>query len=369
MTSHNRLAYVVHPANGTYASQIERLALRVPTGLAAPPPLIMMLHGGGWTAGGDKSLLAQEAYFVNLGYAVASVEYRLADGAAAPPASTNLFPAGLQDVRCAARWLIRRADHYGYRAPPIGLFGQSAGGNLAAMLVATRDRGVPGFDSGDCPYGPLGDHRWHPKDRIPIDIGVVTDLFGNNTASSQTGCPSDVKGCDPYPFESSWYYNRITQSYLTVNDILRYFGYFQLHPHMYPAPATPQTAQAYAERLAADQSVQSAMPTGEIARNWGRTDYALPPFVIFNGAADTIVPSVQSVDLIDLLASHGVPVIGTPAAPAFGQPALAPVTGLPHGFSPFQFSAAYGQKHPKADLVTANQAACNMIAAYATYLP
>lgn len=95
-----------------------------------PRPAILSIHGGSWRAG-DKANLNWRSvcqWLANAGFVTFSVNYRLA------PAHT--FPAQLDDVRAAVRW-IREADQvtrYTIDPARIGVFGGSAGGNLAALL-------------------------------------------------------------------------------------------------------------------------------------------------------------------------------------------------------------------------------------------
>jgi acetyl esterase/lipase len=107
-----------------------------------PHPLVVLIHGGGWS-GGDKSAYHDAMRLLaGQGYAAASVNYRLA---AAP---RNVFPAAVEDVRCAVRWLRSRAASYGIDPSRIAALGHSAGGHLSAMLGTAAD--VPGLD-GACP--------------------------------------------------------------------------------------------------------------------------------------------------------------------------------------------------------------------------
>jgi acetyl esterase/lipase len=109
-------------------------------------PLIIMVHGGGWALGSRKELLGIARGFAAQGYVAASVEYRLVSG------TTNQFPAAIQDLRCASRWL--RANAGAVIDPTrVGLFGASAGGHLVSLLATTPDE--TSFD-GACPVaGPL----------------------------------------------------------------------------------------------------------------------------------------------------------------------------------------------------------------------
>ncbi|WP_273842777.1 alpha/beta hydrolase [Rubrobacter calidifluminis] len=99
-------------------------------------PLLVFYHGGGWVIGNIEShdpvcrALARAS-----GYAVASVEYRLAPESA--------FPAAPEDCYAATRWLAGNAREMGYDASRLVVAGDSAGGNLAAVvaLMARRQGG------------------------------------------------------------------------------------------------------------------------------------------------------------------------------------------------------------------------------------
>ena len=128
----------------TYAvmdGQPQRLDIAWPKG-AGTHPLVVLIHGGGWS-GGDKSAYhGAMRLLAGQGYVAASVNYRLA---AAP---RNLFPAAVEDVRCAVRWLRSHAERYAIDPTRIGAMGSSAGGHLSAMLGTAAD--VDGLD-GECP--------------------------------------------------------------------------------------------------------------------------------------------------------------------------------------------------------------------------
>jgi acetyl esterase/lipase len=73
------------------------------------------------------------------GFAVAAVNYRLMP--------EDPFPAEIQDVKCAIRFLRAHAEEYGLDTSRIGVWGGSAGGHLAAMLGLTN--GDQTFEVGD----------------------------------------------------------------------------------------------------------------------------------------------------------------------------------------------------------------------------
>jgi alpha-L-fucosidase 2 len=127
-----------------------KLDASVPDG-PGPFPTVILVHGGGWTAG-DKSGGPQKGYMAPMqdplsaaGFAWFSINYRLAP--------KYRFPACLEDVETAIRWVKAHADQYHLDPKRIALAGESAGGeliDLAAMRAddTTRVAAVVAF------YGP-----------------------------------------------------------------------------------------------------------------------------------------------------------------------------------------------------------------------
>jgi acetyl esterase/lipase len=91
-------------------------------------PLVVWIHGGGWISGSRASC---PKFLAQRGYVVATIDYRLAPGA--------LWPAQIEDCKAAVRFLRANADKYGIDADRVGVWGASAGGQLAAMMGATGD--------------------------------------------------------------------------------------------------------------------------------------------------------------------------------------------------------------------------------------
>lgn len=102
-----------------------------------PAGLVVAFHGGGWLMGSRDSFDATCRYLaVESGLAVANVEYRLAP--------EHPFPAAFNDAVDATRWLASNAQSLEIPAQRLAVFGESAGGNLAAAAcLACRDRGGP----------------------------------------------------------------------------------------------------------------------------------------------------------------------------------------------------------------------------------
>jgi acetyl esterase len=115
--------------------------LYVPEGQGTPMPLLVYLHGGGWVRGNlhthDNTcrFLAREA-----GVRVLSIDYRLAP--------EHKFPAAVEDSLAAFRWAHDNAAELGAHPAAIAVGGDSAGGNLAAVVgqLAAADGGpAPAF--------------------------------------------------------------------------------------------------------------------------------------------------------------------------------------------------------------------------------
>jgi acetyl esterase/lipase len=109
------------------------LDLRLPAPVSAPHPLIIWVHGGGWIYGSRRRLpphLFDNAIhdrMLDAGYAVASVDYRLAREAG--------FPGMLLDVKAAVRWLRGHAGDFHLDPERVVVWGESAGGHLAVMAA------------------------------------------------------------------------------------------------------------------------------------------------------------------------------------------------------------------------------------------
>ena len=117
-----------------------RLDLAIPRG-AGPRPLVVIAHGGGWRAGDKAERLGPSIRrLAAAGYAVASVNYRLVVG------SANRFPTPIEDLWCAVSFLRSRSASLGVNASRIVLAGESAGSQVAAMVVFAPEvagRGCP----------------------------------------------------------------------------------------------------------------------------------------------------------------------------------------------------------------------------------
>jgi acetyl esterase/lipase len=103
-----------------------------------PYPAVVVIHGGGFSSGDRMGYDALILRLAQHGYVAASVDYRLA------PATQ--FPAPVQDVKAAVKYLRANAQKFSIDPNRIGAIGDSAGGTLALLLGLTP--GFPEFEGG-----------------------------------------------------------------------------------------------------------------------------------------------------------------------------------------------------------------------------
>ena len=120
-----------------------------------PVGLIVWVHGGAWR-GGSRSGVDLKG-MTALGWAVASVDYRLS--------ITARFPAQIHDIKAAIRVLRASAAAYGYPPEKFVIAGSSAGGHLAALVGVTN--GHAGLE------GLVGENPG-----VSSDVQAIVDLYG-----------------------------------------------------------------------------------------------------------------------------------------------------------------------------------------------
>jgi len=100
-------------------------------------PVLVFFHGGGWVIGNIESHdVACRQVTAEAGISVISVDYRLAP--------EHKFPAPVDDAWAATRWIVAHADELGVDGRRLAVGGDSAGGNLAAVVaLLARDAGGP----------------------------------------------------------------------------------------------------------------------------------------------------------------------------------------------------------------------------------
>lgn len=95
-------------------------------------PLVVFVQGSAWKTADFNRQLPQFTDFARAGFVVATVRHR--DCTKGHP-----FPAFLQDVKCAIRFLRKNADEYGIDPERVCIWGTSSGGNTAMLVGATAD--------------------------------------------------------------------------------------------------------------------------------------------------------------------------------------------------------------------------------------
>lgn len=124
-----------------------------------PHPVVLFLHGGAWVAGSPATHHKLTCRFAEAGYLTISVDYALAP--------EHRYPAGLEDCVFAAGWAIQHAAELGGDPARMAISGDSAGGNLAAAVIATllAATGTTPFQAAALIYGV---YDWPLLDRIPV---------------------------------------------------------------------------------------------------------------------------------------------------------------------------------------------------------
>ena len=245
--------------------------LYLPAAGTQPAPVIVWLHGGGWRFGNRRQAPDLGRFFAARGYAMVAIDYRLSAQA--------IFPAAVEDVKAAIRWLKSVAADYRLDPARIGLWGSSAGGHLAALAAISRDDQFRDELFSDftasvaavaCAYPPV-------------------DFLQMDAHRDPSGKPSD-----------------------DVESI-------QLPPGMLSANADSLESlflgapiESRPDLVAAANPINYLTPAG--------TSHTIPPFLILHGLSDTAVPYHQSILLFDALAANG------------GTAELDLIEGLGHGF-------------------------------------
>lgn len=240
-THHIRRRYLDIPYANLSLSQ--KLDIYLPDEGKGPFPIILSIHGGAFM-GCDKSdmqvLPMLEA--LQRGYAVVALNYRLSWEAT--------FPALVQDVKAAVRWVRANADWYYFDPERIATWGGSAGGYLSTML---------GVSAG---ISELEDLSLGNPDQ-PCNVQAVVDWFG----------PTNFLKMD----------EQLTASGLTPMEGTEHSGV-----------NSPESWLLGGKITEIPEKVKAANPETYI-----RND--APPFLIQHGVVDPIVPVQQSIGLAENL--------------------------------------------------------------------
>jgi acetyl esterase/lipase len=162
-------------ATETYAT-VEGQDLKVDVYLpesASAVPAVVYVHGGGWSGGSRYESAPWQQWLADQGYAVFSIDYRLAP----PPRWRD----AVGDVKCALGWVRANAGTYGADASSVSLIGDSAGGHLSLMAAYT---------AGDPEFAPSCDVDEAPVASVSSWF-APTDL---TTLAAESDMPDSAEG-------------------------------------------------------------------------------------------------------------------------------------------------------------------------------
>jgi acetyl esterase/lipase len=118
----------------------------VPGASARPlAPVVVFLHGGGWHEGDRGAALHPwlNPLLAARGFVTVAPTYRLS--------ATAVWPAALEDARAAVAWTIEHAEEFGGDPARVGVWGFSAGAQLAALVALEPSSGVRAVAVAACP--------------------------------------------------------------------------------------------------------------------------------------------------------------------------------------------------------------------------
>jgi acetyl esterase len=222
------------------AGPLGEIPLRVyrPSGVppTAPLPALVYFHGGGWVIGDIETHdVVCRQITAESGVSVVSVDYRLAP--------EHKFPAPLDDAWAATRWIVAHAAELGIDGTRLAVGGDSAGGNLAAVVaLMARDAGGPAIrlqvltypvtDLGaeTRSYAELGEGymltrdsmRWFGEQYLRTPADALDWRVSPVRAASLAGLPPALvitAGFDPLRDEGEAYALKLRQAGVTVDAV------------------------------------------------------------------------------------------------------------------------------------------------------
>ena len=162
-------------------------------------PLLVFIYGEAWKHGNKDKYLGYLIDFAKKGYVTVSLEYRFSKEAK--------FPAAVNDVKCAVKWLKSNAEKYHINPEQVAVIGGSSGGYLAMMLAYTSD--ISEFEKGCSITG------------VDSRVQLVVDLYGppdltNKQVIEKTDANEFIG--KPYSQASGLYKKASPINYLTKDD-------------------------------------------------------------------------------------------------------------------------------------------------------
>lgn len=251
------------------AGQSLKMDIFVPKDVTEKPPLLLWIHGGGWIEGDKESCPSKT--FTKHGYAMACVDYRLAkrDDTTGSCPDDFIFPAQIHDIKAAVRWLRQNSATYGYDSTNIAAMGNSSGAHLASLL---------GTSYGEKELQGTENSGYSDK------VQAVVDYYG----------PVDVTQTPPKIVFTE---DPCTTSLPELNT--KYSG--EETPFFYWTRAWGLFVGGSLSDSNVIQQAKKASPLTYI-------DSSDPPFIIFHGKNDGMIPDGQSKLLVSALQNAGVDV-------------------------------------------------------------
>jgi len=207
------------------------LDIRVPEG-PGPFPTVVFIHGGGWMFGDLTHFRGAIENAARRGFVGVTINYRLANEPNDEGGALSPWPAQMQDVRCALRWLSANAETFKIDTGRVATAGDSAGGHLAMMA---------GYAQNDPKFEPT----WCPHEES-VAVRAVVSIYGANDLAAV------------YDTTQEWWVRAYMTRWLDIPD---------------GASTTDYAAQF------ADANPASYLRTGPKI-----------PSLILQGTADTVVP-------------------------------------------------------------------------------
>ncbi len=236
-----------------------KLDIHLPKTGNGPFPVIICIYGSAFFSNSSKSAVFKEGigqYLLDAGFAVVSINHRSSRDA--------IFPAQIQDVKSAVRFVRANAAKYDLKGEKIGITGWSSGGHLSSMAGTTNGQRT----------GQLN--------------GFTVDLIGTAPANAET---SDA-----------------------VQAVVNWFG---------PTDFLRMDSCGSTMNHNDAKSPESSLVGGSIQENKDKTRLAdpafyisasTPPFLIFHGDKDPLVPFCQGEYLYKSLVAGGRKVTFVPVA-------------------------------------------------------
>jgi len=144
---------------------------------------VLLVHGGSWIHGDRTQLRGYGILLGRLGYTCLACEYRLAPG--------SKWPAQIDDVNTALRYLHAQAPGLGVEPAKIAVSGNSAGGHLALMAAAQMDSPIAAVIAFYPPTNFLG-----PSLKALGAPSSLTYLFGPDVSDARLTAASPVTYAD-----------------------------------------------------------------------------------------------------------------------------------------------------------------------------